>query len=82
MFLVPKGPLEQIDEIAKDIYKETKKKHFGANVWYDHRTDYPVAFARNESEFASLLREAEEIVKEIWNAMGMVAESKDEGDSG
>jgi len=53
---VPNGPLEQIDEIVKYIRKETK--YFGADVWIDHRTDYPVAFARNESEFASLLSEA------------------------
>ena len=56
---VPNGPLEQIDEIVKYIRKKTP--HFGADVWIDHRTEYPVAFARNESEFASLLREAEEI---------------------
>jgi len=57
--VVPNGPLEQIDEIVKYIRKETK--YFGADVWIDHRTDYPVAFARNESEFVSLLYEAQEM---------------------
>ena len=56
--VIPSGPLELIDEIVKYIHKESS--HFGANVWI-HMRKYPVALARNEREFASVLWEAEAI---------------------